>query len=154
MSNPQGSEAEAVAECRACFKTSETVPVNIRWGERGEPWVESSIRRCANDECWNTTGGTLEERFQHVQNVYDYKYFGDYVLSPEQADAVMEAKCIAKRAAEFEARALKAEAALAEAAEEARRYASHYSQGSDGRNTFVMLAERIESLSTIRETKP
>jgi len=27
---------------------------------------------------------------------------------------------------------------------EARRYASHYPQGSDGRNTFVLLAEWIE----------
>lgn len=28
---------------------------------------------------------------------------------------------------------------------EARRYASHYPQSSDGRNTFVMLAEWIEN---------
>lgn len=33
-------------------------------------------------------------------------------------------------------------------AQEARRYASHYKPGSDGMNTFVMLAEWIEARST------
>lgn len=83
--------------CKACFRTGETKPVQVRYGERGEPWVESSIRRCANDECWNTTGGTLEERLTHIRNVYDYKYFGDYELSPEQNDAVWEAKALAQK---------------------------------------------------------
>lgn len=32
-------------------------------------------------------------------------------------------------------------------ADEARRYASHYPQSSDGRNTFTLLAEWIESRS-------
>ena len=32
-----------------------------------------------------------------------------------------------------------------EIAEQARRYAGHYKEGSDGRNTFVMLAEWIEA---------
>lgn len=83
--------------CKACFRTAETEPVLIRWGGSGEPWVESSIRRCANDDCWNTTGGTLEERLQHVRNVYDYKYFGDYELTPKQNDAVREALAIAEQ---------------------------------------------------------
>ncbi len=83
------------AKCRACFCTSETEPVLIRRGPRGSEWVESSIRQCANHECRNTTGGSLEERLTHIGNVYDYKYFGDYELSPEQVDAVWEAKAIA-----------------------------------------------------------
>lgn len=33
---------------------------------------------------------------------------------------------------------------LNEAAAEARRYASHYEQGTDGRNTFTLLAEHFE----------
>lgn len=32
-----------------------------------------------------------------------------------------------------------------EIAEQARRYAGHYKEGSDGRNTFIMLAEWIEA---------
>ena len=32
-----------------------------------------------------------------------------------------------------------------EIAEQARRYAGHYQEGSDGRNTFIMLAEWIEA---------
>ena len=32
-----------------------------------------------------------------------------------------------------------------EVSEQARRYAGHYQEGSDGRNTFVMLAEWIEA---------
>lgn len=35
-------------------------------------------------------------------------------------------------------------------ADEARRYASHYKPGSDGRNTFVMLAEWIETRIKVR----
>jgi hypothetical protein len=34
--------------------------------------------------------------------------------------------------------------ALDEAADEARRYAGHYQQGSDGRNTFILLSESLE----------
>lgn len=33
-------------------------------------------------------------------------------------------------------------------AEEARRYASHYPQSADGRNTFIMFAEWVDSLQT------
>ena len=32
-----------------------------------------------------------------------------------------------------------------EIAEQTRRYAGHYKEGSDGRNTFIMLAEWIEA---------
>jgi hypothetical protein len=87
-------EDQATQPCASCFKTSETVAVEIRH-RRGEEWVESTIRRCANDECWNTTGGTLEDRLTHIRNVYDYKYFGDYELSPEQLDAVFDAGALA-----------------------------------------------------------
>lgn len=33
--------------------------------------------------------------------------------------------------------------------EEARRYASHYPQGSDGRNTFILLADWIDARGAI-----
>lgn len=47
------------------------------------------------------------------------------------------------RAAEDVAAAVKAERDAC--ALKAREYAGHYPQGSDGRNTFVMLAEWIEN---------
>lgn len=84
--------------CKACFKTSETEVVQIMEGGRYAPerkWVDTSIRRCANSECHNTTGGTLAERLAYIDDAYGYKYFGDYELSPAQNDAVWEAKAIA-----------------------------------------------------------
>jgi len=83
--------------CKACFKPLRTEPVMILNGPRysGAQWVESSIQRCANSECCNTTGGTLEERIAYINGVYGYKYFGDYELSPEQMDAVGEAVSLA-----------------------------------------------------------
>jgi hypothetical protein len=41
-------------------------------------------------------------------------------------------------------------AALATSEAEARRYASHYPQSSDGRNTFLMLAEKIAECANAR----
>ena len=38
-----------------------------------------------------------------------------------------------------------------EIAEQARRYAGHYKEGSDGRNTFIMLAEWIEARAAAPE---
>lgn len=81
-------------KCKSCFETSEMIPVQIREG-RGQPWVDSSLKRCANDECWNMREGTREDRLKWIKNVYDYKYFGDYKLSPEQLSAVYEAYAIA-----------------------------------------------------------
>lgn len=43
-------------------------------------------------------------------------------------------------------------AAMKQVAEESRRYASHYPQASDGRNTFVLLAEWAERAAM--ESKP
>jgi Lar family restriction alleviation protein len=37
--------------------------------------------------------------------------------------------------------------------EEARRYASHYPQSSDGRNTFIMLAEWIDQRALASDTR-
>lgn len=39
--------------------------------------------------------GSREDRLKWIKNVYDYKYFGDYELSPEQLSAVYEAYAIA-----------------------------------------------------------
>lgn len=38
-------------------------------------------------------------------------------------------------------------------ASEARRYASHYPEASDGRNTFIMFAEMIEARASTEEAK-
>lgn len=46
----------------------------------------------------------------------------------------------------LEARVAELERALETAQAEARRYASFYPQSSDGRNTFIMLADRIAAL--------
>ncbi len=80
--------------CKSCFKCSEVVVVTVR-DERGSEWRGSSVRRCANDQCWHIVDGTHEDRLTWISNVYDYKYFGDYELSPEQLAAVFEAKNLA-----------------------------------------------------------
>jgi len=87
-------------KCKSCFETDELTPVQIRRGDRGTAWEDSSLRRCANDECWNIREGTREDRLAWVKNVYDYKYFGDYELSPEQLSAVWEAYSIASSQAQ------------------------------------------------------
>ncbi len=77
-------------ECTECFREHEVLPVRIRHA-RGGDWVDSSIRRCANDECWAIRDGSEEDIKVWLKNVYEYKYFGDYELSPEQKQAVREA---------------------------------------------------------------
>lgn len=79
--------------CQSCFRTAETEPVKVLRGERytGGEWVESTLRRCANDECFALREGSLEDRLAFVRNEYGYKYFGDYELSPAQSTAVWEA---------------------------------------------------------------
>lgn len=81
-------------KCKSCFECTETVVVKVR-DDRNSEWRDSSVRRCANDQCWHIVGGTREDRLTWISNVYDYKYFGDYELSPEQLAAVYEAKAIA-----------------------------------------------------------
>lgn len=82
--------------CKSCFKTAETEPVRVK---RDGVWIESpTVRRCVNSECHAVRSGSLADRLEHVNTVYAYKYFGDYELSPEQSDAVWEAKAIASRA--------------------------------------------------------
>ncbi|WPE22439.1 hypothetical protein [Shinella zoogloeoides] len=81
-------------KCKSCFECSETIVVKVR-DERGGEWRDSSVRRCANDQCWHIVAGTREDRLAWISNVYDYKYFGDYELSPEQLSAVYEAKSLA-----------------------------------------------------------
>lgn len=83
--------------CGACFKTNETEAVKIRHS-RETGWVDSSVRRCVNPKCHNVREGTLADRWAHVRNVYDYKYFGDYELSPAQMDAVGEMMMFAEHA--------------------------------------------------------
>lgn len=82
-------------KCKSCFQTADIVPVKIRRGERGSAWEDSTLMRCANDECWNMRVGSRSDRLAWVKNVYDYKYFGGYELSPEQLSAVYEAYSIA-----------------------------------------------------------
>ncbi|WP_313666169.1 hypothetical protein [Shinella sp.] len=97
-------------KCKSCFECSETIVVMVR-DERGGEWRESSVRRCANDQCWHIVDGTREDRLLWIDNVYGYKYFGDYELSPEQLSAVYEAKALAalsdKQAGEVKAVPLK-----------------------------------------------
>lgn len=81
-------------KCKSCFECSETVIVKVR-DDRNSEWRDSSVRRCANDQCWHIVDGTREDRLTWINNVYDYKYFGDYELSPEQLAAVYEAKSLA-----------------------------------------------------------
>lgn len=80
--------------CKSCFRSSETEPVQVK---RDGQWVESpTVRRCTNPECHSIRAGTLRDRLEYVERIYSYKYFGDYELSPEQLDAVMEANGIAQ----------------------------------------------------------
>ena len=81
-------------KCKSCFECTETVIVKVRY-DRSSEWRDSSVRRCANDQCWHIVDGTREDRLTWINNVYDYKYFGDYELSPEQLAAVYEAKSLA-----------------------------------------------------------
>jgi len=79
-----------MTKCTSCFKTEDMVCIQVR-EERGMPWKDSTVMRCANDECWSIRAGTRSDRIKWIRNVYDYKYFGDYELSPEQTQAVWEA---------------------------------------------------------------
>lgn len=98
-------EAKARLEaCPSCFKTSDVEPVQVRH-DRETGWVDSTLRRCANPECHAIREGTTEDRLTHLRNVYDYKYFGDYELSPEQLGAVWEAFTFAMKVPALEARA-------------------------------------------------
>lgn len=88
-------ETKAGETCSSCFKTGETEPVSVK---RNGKWIESpTVRRCVNPECHAVRAGTTEDRLEHVATVYGYKYFGDYELTPEQLDAVWEAKAIAAK---------------------------------------------------------
>lgn len=76
-----------VIKCPACFRDTDRFPVKIR-REGSKEWVDSSILRCSDPECGFTSGGTIEERMVYVTNETEYKYFGDYELTPIQVDAV------------------------------------------------------------------
>lgn len=91
--DPAGGGVGVPMRCKACFEADVTEVVEVRHGERGEPWVDSTILRCP--KCKNTVGGTLADRLTYIRNAYDYKYFGDYELSEEQNDAVWSAKALA-----------------------------------------------------------
>jgi hypothetical protein len=54
---------------------------------------------------------------------------------------------VAKTVPTLKARVAELEGALETAESEARRYAEMYRQSSDGRNTFIILADRIAALS-------
>ena len=60
--------------------------------------------------------------------------------NPEAGDLIIEAL-----AALPLIRAAALENEREEIAKQARRYAGHYKEGSDGRNTFIMLGEWIEA---------
>jgi hypothetical protein len=77
--------------CPSCFRQSEIEAVQIRQPDRS--WADSSIKRCST--CKHSFGGTLSDRIAYVNDVYNYKYFGDYDLSSEQLDAVGEMISIA-----------------------------------------------------------
>jgi hypothetical protein len=88
--------------CKSCYVTSETAIVQVRRGERGTPWEDSTVNRCANNECWAIIEGTDADKLSWIGNVYDYKYFGDYPLSEEQLSAVYEALGMAKKSCALE----------------------------------------------------
>lgn len=88
-------------KCKSCFECTETVVVKVR-DDRNSEWRDSSVRRCANDQCWHIVDGTRADRLTWINNVYDYKYFGDYELSPEQSAAVYEAKSLAALSAQVQ----------------------------------------------------
>ena len=71
------------------------------------------------------------------------KRLGEYLTEVLDADQWNHAEQYLLAMAAATRAALKSE--RASIADEARRYASHYKPGSDGRNTFVMLAEWIDS---------
>ncbi|WP_035198522.1 hypothetical protein [Agrobacterium tumefaciens] len=88
-------------KCKSCFECTETVIVKVR-DDRNSEWRDSSVRRCANDQCWHIVDGTRADRLTWISNVYDYKYFGDYELSHEQLAAVYEAKSLAALSAQVQ----------------------------------------------------
>jgi hypothetical protein len=84
--------------CGECFKPFNWEPVRLRNPDKS--WFDApTLRRCANTsqgkECWALDGGTRTERLAFIERVYDYKYFGDYELSPEQLSAVWAAYALA-----------------------------------------------------------
>lgn len=89
MTSPNPQEGGKPDVCQSCYKTDATEGVHVR--RDGGEWVASTLRRCANPECQEIRSGSLEDRFTHLRNVYAYKYFGDYELSPEQSVAVWDA---------------------------------------------------------------
>lgn len=91
--------------CKSCYASSETVTVQVRHGERGTAWEDSTIKRCANNDCWSIVEGTTADKLVWIKNVYDYKYFGDYPLSEEQLAAVYAALGLASGVPALEAMA-------------------------------------------------
>ena len=89
MTGPNPQEGGKPDVCQSCYKTDAIEGVHVR--RDGGEWVASTLRRCANPECQEIRSGSLEDRFTHLRNVYAYKYFGDYQLSPEQSVAVWDA---------------------------------------------------------------
>lgn len=146
-------------KCKSCFECSETVVVKVR-DERGGEWRNSSVRRCANDQCWHIVAGTREDRLAWISNVYDYKYFGDYELSPEQLSAVYEAKSLAaiseqERAVEVTAldERMKAEMlrlAVAAVLEADTEFRAHMPKGWEG----DPLSDEIDGLRRCFEASP
>ncbi len=52
--------------CRACWKTAETEAVPVK---RDGMWGDSTVRRCANDECHAVRSGSLPDRVAHINSV-------------------------------------------------------------------------------------
>jgi hypothetical protein len=77
---------------------------------------------------------------------FSIAYVMDRTPAENDADAAFIVEAVNSHAT-LKARAAELEGALETAESEARRYAEMYPQSSDGRNTFIILADRITALS-------
>lgn len=121
----------------------------VRW----EVFVKDG---CGGWDCY--TGE--DEPVEYLARPDDYEVRALTPLAPAQAEIERLKKALAdaqnadaEATAHLRARALAAEEqvrvlseALAKAEETARLYAGYYPQGSDGRNTFLILADHIAAL--------
>ena len=100
-------------------------------------WARNRLERIA-DDCWHGDGRDLKRSIIGIFADFDAALLACGSIMPDEIRALTPADAtaaLARIVREAEARGME------RAADRARVYASNYEQSSDGRNTFILLAE-------------